>query len=206
MESLESEEPSSYSTNLSDEEKWQCGTNVRAPFADDGELYEAIIERIFDDYAIVRYLGYENEEAIELKDLRPSLGEESIAEQIKFVTECDGEEEEDGIEIEPEINQWKIGMRCRALYEPNEVVYEAVIQQIDTENCKAVVVMAGYDIPYEVSFESIPELRIKQERNVRAHLASKASAVEEIPTCDISPIRAEQWNEKSEGYFGSHRL
>lgn len=39
------------------EEKWQCGTNVRAPFADDGELYEAIIERIFDDYAIVRYLG-----------------------------------------------------------------------------------------------------------------------------------------------------
>lgn len=39
------------------EEKWECGMNVRARFSEDGEYYEAIIEKLFDEYAVVRYLG-----------------------------------------------------------------------------------------------------------------------------------------------------
>ncbi|XP_065213749.1 survival motor neuron protein-like [Planococcus citri] len=186
-------EPTSCSTNLSEEEQWQCGTNVRAPYSEDGELYEAIIEKIFDEYAIVRYLGYENEEAVKLKDLRPSLGEESITEQIGnsklFLDDEEEEEDEDAVDFEPEDDEWKVGMQCRALYQPNEVVYEAVIQEVNSKERKAVVIMSGYGIPYEVSFdnmyETIPELRIKQERTARTHLASKMPSADEIVSSNI---------------------
>lgn len=48
-------------------------------------------------------VGYDNEEAVKLKDLRPSLGEESITEQLRKAAEekdLDEEDydEEDGIE------------------------------------------------------------------------------------------------------------
>lgn len=73
-------------------------------------------------------------------------------------------------------------MSCRALYESNDVVYEAVIQEVNHEHRTAVVIMSGYGIPYEVSFddmyESIPELRIKQERSAKIYLASKAKPQE----------------------------
>ena len=76
-------------------------------------------------------------------------------------------------------------MRCRALYEPNQVVYEAVVQEVNTKERKAVVVMCGYGIPYEVSFDrmydSIPELRIKQEQNAKSPSASNA-----IPTNEVN--------------------
>lgn len=34
-------------------------------------------------------------------------------------------------------------MNCRALYEPNEVMYEAVVQEVSALNRTAIVIMIG---------------------------------------------------------------
>ncbi len=39
--------------------------------------------------------------------------------------------------------EWKVGMHCRALFDENDVIYEATILEIDESNCTALLNMTG---------------------------------------------------------------
>lgn len=66
------------------ESKWKPGMPCRCVYADDGLEYEAVIVRIVDDNdCVVKYLGYDNQELVSLDSLKPSLGKDARAQQIK---------------------------------------------------------------------------------------------------------------------------
>ncbi|KAI9562349.1 hypothetical protein GHT06_013314 [Daphnia sinensis] len=86
--SLEDENPKITASDVSDEEQskspsistekgdWVVGENVRAVYSEDGLEYEAIILKIDkkNSSCLIRFLGYENEEIVYLRDLKPSAG------------------------------------------------------------------------------------------------------------------------------------
>ncbi|XP_014289493.1 survival motor neuron protein isoform X2 [Halyomorpha halys] len=67
--------------NVSKKEKikWKVGACCRTVFSEDGLEYEAVIKNIDLDNGVctVKYLGYNNEEDVDIKSLKPSKGKES---------------------------------------------------------------------------------------------------------------------------------
>ncbi|KAI4504236.1 hypothetical protein M0802_000707 [Mischocyttarus mexicanus] len=64
--------------------KWCIGSPCRAVYSEDGEFYEATITKIYDYYGtcIVKFIGYDNSEKVELCSLLESNGLQSqIAQQ-----------------------------------------------------------------------------------------------------------------------------
>ncbi|XKL69011.1 hypothetical protein PGB90_006780 [Kerria lacca] len=195
---------SSATTENSDSNKWECGMNVRAKYTEDGEYYEAVIEKIFENkYAVVRYLGYENEEVVKISSLKMSQGEKVIEEQLKTVA---GDEEEREEEEEEEIYEndecddswkeidWKVGMPCRAMYNENNTIYEATVQEVNKKSRTAVLMMTGFGKPFEAKFEdmyeSIPEYRVKQERTAQKYAAERLHKenISDIPAVSASNL------------------
>lgn len=64
--------------------KWKEGDFCRARYADDGVIYEAVIEKILCDACIVKFCGYGNVEQVALADLRPSKGKAAREQQIQL--------------------------------------------------------------------------------------------------------------------------
>lgn len=71
--------------NASKPYKWTVGAPCRAVYSDDGEIYEAIISKIFDNTGtcIVKFVGYGNTEKVALDSLLESNGLESQIAQKK---------------------------------------------------------------------------------------------------------------------------
>ncbi|CAH0687931.1 unnamed protein product [Spodoptera exigua] len=68
----------------SKETGWKPSMPCRLVYADDGLEYEAVIVRIVDDNdCVVKYLGYDNQELVSIDSLKPSLGKEARAQQIR---------------------------------------------------------------------------------------------------------------------------
>lgn len=60
-------------------DKWRVGMHCGAEYSVDGLVYEAIITKIDYDNGtcIVKYIGYNNEEEVDLRSLRPSRGRQA---------------------------------------------------------------------------------------------------------------------------------
>lgn len=70
--------------------KWTVGAPCRAIYSVDGEIYEAIITKIYENsgMCMVKYVGYQNTEKVELNSLLESNGLESqIAQQKDALAE-----------------------------------------------------------------------------------------------------------------------
>ncbi|XP_057364432.1 survival motor neuron protein-like [Daphnia carinata] len=94
--SLEDGNPKSTTSDVSDEEQsespskstkkwnWGVGEDVRSVYSEDGKEYEATIMKInqTDSSCLIKYLGYENEEVVFLRDLKPSAGVAARKQQI----------------------------------------------------------------------------------------------------------------------------
>ena len=54
--------------------QWKVGLHCRAVYTEDGEIYQAVIKSLdlANNTAVVRFLGYGNEEEQDLDDLLPS--------------------------------------------------------------------------------------------------------------------------------------
>jgi len=65
--------------------KWCVGSPCRAIYSEDGKLYEAVIIQIFENTGtcIVKFIGYDNEEKVELSSLLESEGLQSQTAQRK---------------------------------------------------------------------------------------------------------------------------
>lgn len=62
--------------------KWNVGDFCRAKYSVDGLEYEAKIIRILPNKrCVVKYCGYDNEETVKIKNLKPSNGEQSRVKQ-----------------------------------------------------------------------------------------------------------------------------
>ncbi|OAD55177.1 Survival motor neuron protein [Eufriesea mexicana] len=75
--------------------KWIVGSPCRAVYSEDGEIYEAIILKIYENTGtcIIKFVGYGNTEKVELKSLLESEGLQSqIAQQKNAVAEKLNEE------------------------------------------------------------------------------------------------------------------
>ena len=70
--------------------KWIIGAPCRAIYSEDGEIYEAIISKIYENNGtcVVKFVGYGNTEKVELSSLLESEGLQSqIAQQKKALEE-----------------------------------------------------------------------------------------------------------------------
>ncbi|XP_026727655.1 survival motor neuron protein isoform X2 [Trichoplusia ni] len=64
--------------------KWKPGMPCRLVYMEDGMEYEAVfIRSIENDECIVKYLGYETQEIVQIDVLKPSMGKEARTRQIK---------------------------------------------------------------------------------------------------------------------------
>lgn len=82
-------------TTYKQKKKWCVGSPCRAVYSEDGEIYEAIITKIYDNYGtcIVKFVGYGNSEKVELSSLLESEGLQSqIAQQKNALEEKSNEE------------------------------------------------------------------------------------------------------------------
>uniref|UniRef100_A0A1B6LT48 Tudor domain-containing protein n=1 Tax=Graphocephala atropunctata TaxID=36148 RepID=A0A1B6LT48_9HEMI len=67
---------------------WKVGSACRSIYSEDGEEYEAeIIKMIDGNWCIVRYIGYNNEEEVLLRELTPSFGKNVVQLQMS-AAEC----------------------------------------------------------------------------------------------------------------------
>ncbi|XP_001599489.1 survival of motor neuron protein isoform X1 [Nasonia vitripennis] len=67
------------------QKKWVIGSPCRAVYSEDGELYEAVIKEIFENTGkcVVKFIGYNNTETVELSSLLESEGLQSQIAQKK---------------------------------------------------------------------------------------------------------------------------
>ncbi|XP_033361631.1 survival motor neuron protein-like isoform X1 [Bombus vosnesenskii] len=81
--------------------KWIIGAPCRAIYSVDGEIYEAIISKIYENNGtcVVKFVGYGNTEKVELSSLLESEGLQSqIAQQKKALEEKFNEENDETCE------------------------------------------------------------------------------------------------------------
>ena len=90
---------------------WQAGMFCRGIFQADGLEYEGLIKSIDTSedgqYAVVQFIGYDNEEAIWLQNLLESKGDQARQKQTQ---ESKGTIAIDGQETK---KKWRIGEQCR---------------------------------------------------------------------------------------------
>ncbi|XP_041980424.1 survival motor neuron protein [Aricia agestis] len=64
--------------------QWKAGMHCRAVYDEDGIEYEALLMRVINEKeCIVRFLGYNNTEIVEINSLKPSLGKLERTRQIE---------------------------------------------------------------------------------------------------------------------------
>ncbi|KAJ2949587.1 hypothetical protein O0L34_g15506 [Tuta absoluta] len=72
---------------------WSSGMPCRAVYEDDGLEYEAFVLQILNDQeCIVKFLGYDNSEKVDMDTMKPSLGKEAQQRQIEQAMLDKGEE------------------------------------------------------------------------------------------------------------------
>ena len=98
-------------TKINEAATWQAGMFCRGIFQADGLEYEGLIKSIASsdngNYAVVQFIGYDNEETIWLQNLLESKGDEARQKQTK---ESKGTIAINGQEAK---KKWKIGDHCR---------------------------------------------------------------------------------------------
>ncbi|KAI5651499.1 survival motor neuron protein (SMN) domain-containing protein [Phthorimaea operculella] len=73
--------------------QWSSGMPCRAIYEEDGLEYEAFVLRILNDKeCIVKFLGYDNSETVDIETMKPSLGKEAQRRQMEQAMLDQGEE------------------------------------------------------------------------------------------------------------------
>ena len=157
------------------------GMFCRAIFHEDRLEYEGTIESIknSDDgkYAIVKFVGYDNNETVWLKDLRESKGDEARKQQNQDATK-----EKD----------WKPGMFCRGIYKADGFDYEGVIKTIESskDGQYANVQFVGYGNEETIWLQDLLEskgeaARQKQTKEALGEDAVTEAKIESNETTDV---------------------
>ncbi|XP_046822653.1 survival of motor neuron protein isoform X1 [Vespa crabro] len=95
--------PQQQKQSRNQKKKWCIGSPCRAVYSEDGEVYEAIITKIYENCGtcIVKFVGYGNTEKVELSSLLESEGLQSqIAQQKDALAERCTEENMDQSETD----------------------------------------------------------------------------------------------------------
>ncbi|XP_037553732.1 survival motor neuron protein-like [Nematolebias whitei] len=93
--------------------KWEVGAQCRAVWSEDGKLYPATVVAVNCERCRVRFIGYNNEEDVELSSLQ------SLCETPN-----------------PDHQDWKPGAPCRAVYSEDGLVYPAVVLWVKGQRCR----------------------------------------------------------------------
>ncbi|XP_047231195.1 survival of motor neuron protein-like isoform X2 [Girardinichthys multiradiatus] len=96
--------------------KWEVGARCRALWSEDGKIYPATVVAVDGDRCRVRFGGYDNEEDMDL----------SVLQSPCAVVQTQNSQLQD----------WKPGSRCRAVYSEDGLVYPAVILWVKDQRCR----------------------------------------------------------------------
>jgi len=187
--------------------KPKVGDAVRAVYSEDSVEYEAVVKSIGEsegqEYAIVEFVGYGNEDTAWLTDLKPSSGPLAVKEQKKAAG-VDVEEEkevppeaakEDAKAPEPQPDPpvpaaeepvpspqgWEVNEYCRAVYSEDGMEYEGRIMAVgESEGYKYFTVrFLGYGNEENVWEESMMPSKGKEARRLQRHAAGEEVTAEE---------------------------
>jgi len=118
--------------------EWSLGEACRV-LLPDGYEYEGTVVNLTARKASLRLHGYCNEVEVAIGELEPSLGEQEVQQQIEQAR-LEQEEEE-----EPFQGDLKVGDFCRARWSVDEVVYEGVVESINSKKKIVRVKFIGYE-------------------------------------------------------------
>ncbi|XP_022047675.1 survival motor neuron protein-like isoform X2 [Acanthochromis polyacanthus] len=98
----------------STEPEWAVGAECRVVWSEDGQVYPAVVVSVDGERRRVRFIGYGNEEDMEVSALKTS-----------------------DAEPQPLSSQdWKPGSRCRAVFSEDGLVYPAVVLWVKGQRCR----------------------------------------------------------------------
>lgn len=83
LDEVKNSDKSKKTSKKNEVEKWKVGDKCRCQYSEDLNYYEADIVDIMGSMCIVKYVGYENQEKISLKNLKQSKGDEARFKQIQ---------------------------------------------------------------------------------------------------------------------------
>ncbi|XP_023137227.1 survival motor neuron protein-like isoform X2 [Amphiprion ocellaris] len=98
----------------STEPEWAVGAECRVVWSEDGQVYPAVVVSVDGERRRVRFIGYGNEEVMELSALKS----------------CDAEPQT------PSSQDWKTGSRCRAVFSEDGLIYPAVVLWVKGQRCR----------------------------------------------------------------------
>uniref|UniRef100_A0A3P8RLT4 Tudor domain-containing protein n=1 Tax=Amphiprion percula TaxID=161767 RepID=A0A3P8RLT4_AMPPE len=93
---------------------WAVGAECRVVWSEDGQVYPAVVVSVDGECRRVRFIGYGNEEVMELSALKS----------------CDAEPQA------PSSQDWKPGSRCRAVFSEDGLIYPAVVLWVKGQRCR----------------------------------------------------------------------
>jgi len=168
----------------------EVGMFCRGVYKEDGLEYEGIVKSIesTDDgqYAVVKFIGYGNEEPIWFQDLLKSKGDEARQIQTKEALGEDVKEpveetkeilEEDSKESLEDI-QPQAGWFCRGVYKEDGLEYEGIVKSIESTNVGpyAVVQFLGYGNEQPIWFKDLLKSKgeeARQKQMKEAHVGDQ---------------------------------
>ncbi|KAM9762612.1 uncharacterized protein ACNS7B_004632 isoform 3-T3 [Menidia menidia] len=102
--------------NSSTESKWAVGDRCRAVWSEDGQVYPATLVALDGQRCRVRFSSYGNEEDMDLSTLQsPEAAPQNRTSQLQ---------------------EWKPGSRCRAVYSVDGLVYPAIVLWVKGQRCR----------------------------------------------------------------------
>ncbi|MEQ2294401.1 hypothetical protein AMECASPLE_003524 [Ameca splendens] len=120
QEAVQQNEQTAYSpikyVSTTETVKWEVGARCRALWSEDGKIYPATVVAVDGDRCRVRFSGYGNEEDMDLSALQSPCA----------VVQTQNSQVQD----------WKPGSRCRAVYSEDGLVYPAVILWVKDQRCR----------------------------------------------------------------------
>jgi len=129
---------------------WNLGEPCRVLHSFDGLEYEGTIVNLSARNATVRLHGYNEELEVSVQDLEQSLGQHEIQNQIEQAN-LEGFEEEE----EPFSGKLSAGSFCRARWSLDDIVYEGIIESVDTVKHQIRVKFLGYLNEDTVDMENV---------------------------------------------------
>ena len=198
------------STEVSDatkEKDWKIGMYCRAIYQEDGLEYEGIVKSVEDSetgkYAIVKFVGYGNEETAWLKDLLESKGDDVRNKQIQEATGEPAVIVQDTSSTEAKVNglpqnesadatketdvatEWKIGTFCSGIFSDG-IEYEGIVKSVEPPNL--LVKIIGYDYEKSILLKDVKDTKGEDARQKQFKEAKAKETIKETTAASTEII------------------
>jgi len=182
---------------------WKVGMFCRAIYKEDGLEYEGIVQSVAKSeagmYAVIKFVGYGNEETVWLPDIMETKGEAIREKQIQEATD------EPAIDVQNPTSEampeesikkfdaadWKVGMFCSGIFQDGHE-YEGIVKSIEIsdEAPYLLVEIIGQDKQETIWLQDVKKSKGEEARQKQFKEAKGTTDVKET-TATLSQIISE---------------